>query len=140
MASGNPATPTDLELRWRPLTTDERGVATYLLDDAWELIQARVPKVKERVDDGSLPTGLVIAVETSMVLRVLRNPEGKRQEAIDDYSWTRDQAVSSGLLYLADEELSLLSPAGATSTAYTIRPGGTATSGYWAAPDLWVSP
>lgn len=50
----------------------------------------------------------VIRVLCTAVLRVMKNPDGKRQESIDDYSWTRDQAVSSGLLYFGDGELSAL--------------------------------
>ena len=47
-----------------------------------------------------------------MVLRVLRNPNGVRQESIDDYTWIRDNAVSAGLLYVADDEVENLSPSG----------------------------
>lgn len=129
----NPATVADLEARWRPLSSDESSVAQALLDDAWEILLARVPLLSNRLDDASLSEGLVIAVETAMVLRVLKNPDGKRSESIDDYTWVRDNAVSAGLLYLDGAELLQLSPD--RSDAYTISPFGE--PGFSARPLNW---
>lgn len=131
------ATVTDLEARWRPLSELEAATATALLDDAWSIIRSRVPSIDARLagSSESVDEQLVIAIECAMVLRVLRNPDGKRQESIDDYSWTRDNAVSAGLLYLSDDELTMLSPAGASSASFTVRPGGTPG---WAQPHPWV--
>jgi hypothetical protein len=44
-----------------------------------------------------------------MALRVLRNPNGVRQWSVDDYSETRDSALSAGSLYVSDDEAALLS-------------------------------
>jgi hypothetical protein len=44
------------------------------------------------------------------VVRVLRNPDGKLQESIDDYSYRRADSVADGALYLTDEEWRLLRP------------------------------
>ena len=117
----NPVTVSDLEARWRPLSSAENDVAGSLLSDAWEILLARVPSLNDRLLNGSLSQGLVVAAVTAMVLRVLRNPEGKRMESIDDYSWTRDNAVSAGLLYASDDELRLLS--GVRRGAFSIAPG-----------------
>ncbi len=54
---------------------------------------------------------MLASVIEDMALRVARNPDGKKSEAIDDYSWTLDSRVSAGLLYLSDDELALLVPA-----------------------------
>jgi len=140
MAS-NPAIYTDLEARWRPLSVAEQTVATALLADAWQIMLSRVPFLSSRLDivppaaAAELSVDLVTAVECAMVLRVLKNPDGKRQESIDDYSWMRDNAVSAGLLYLTDDELSDLSPAGASTDAFTITPFGT--PGYSGRPIDW---
>ena len=134
----NPVTVADLEARWRPLTPVEASVAASLLSDAWAIMLARVPGLEARLSS-TLSGDLVVAVESAMVLRVLRNPDGKRQETIDDYSWTRDNAVSAGLLYLSDEELSLLGPAGAVSNAFSIRPYGAPDGGgTWLDTTTWV--
>lgn len=120
----NPVTTDQLAARWRPLTSAETVVAQSLLDDAWTILQARVPGLAARLDAATLDPELVVAVESAMVLRVLRNPDGKRQESIDDYSWTRDNAVSAGLLYLGDDELTLLSPQATLGGAYVVSLGG----------------
>ncbi|MGN6245117.1 MAG: Gp19/Gp15/Gp42 family protein [Motilibacteraceae bacterium] len=129
--AGNPAAVSDLVRRWRPLSDSEQIIAASLLDDAWQILLSRVALLQSRLDPADTATTvkldpkLVVAVETAMVLRVLRNPDGKRQESIDDYSWTRDNAVSAGLLYATDDELAMLAPAGASTNAFTITPTGT---------------
>lgn len=39
-----------------------------------------------------------------MVLRVLRNPDGKREEAVDDYRYVIDSSRSTGEVYLSVSE------------------------------------
>jgi len=102
--------PASVAGRWRPLTAAELTLATQLLKDAEAIITARLPTLAARVTAGTLTSSLIEAVQVAMVLRVMQNPEGKRQESIDDYSWTRDNAVSSGLLYLGEDELARLLP------------------------------
>lgn len=104
----NPVTTSDLEARWRTFTAEESGVAAALLDDAWAILLARDATIDTRLTAGTLDAALVRAVVSAMVLRVMRNPDGKRQESIDDYSWTRDEALSAGSLYVSDDELALL--------------------------------
>jgi hypothetical protein len=123
----NPITTTDLADRWRPLTADEETVAQALLDDAWAVLLAQVPGIEARLEAGTLSEALVRKVETAMVLRVLRNPEGWRQWSIDDASFTRDQSLSAGLLYLAPGESAELAPVPSSSAsrgAYIISFGG----------------
>jgi len=105
----NPVTPSDLADRLgRDLTTTETTTATALLIDAWAVLIARDPSIDARLADSSLSADLVRVVVSAMVLRVLRNPDGKRQEAIDDYSWTRDTTLAGGSLYVSEDELALL--------------------------------
>lgn len=104
----NPVTVTDLEFRWRPLTPAESTTAWALLEDAWAVLTVRAPALESRLVAETVSMGAVVQVVTAMVLRVLRNPDGKRQVSIDDYSYTIDQARSTGGLYVSDSELELL--------------------------------
>lgn len=108
----NPATVTDVEDRWRPLTTDETVVAQTFLTDAWALLTARRPTLEADITAGTVTTANAVRVVVAMVLRVLRNPDGKRIESIDDYSYTRDDEVSTGLLHVTPAELADITPNG----------------------------
>lgn len=123
----NPATVADIESRWRPLSTQETTNAQTFLDDAWVMLKRRMAVTgvdieAEIATDADLSAD-VVRVLCAAVLRVLKNPDGKRQESIDDYSWTRDEAVSAGLLYLDDGDLDGLIPgAGTKGRAFTVDP------------------
>ena len=108
----NPATPTDVENRWRSLTVDETAVAYTLLDDAWAILVARRPTLEADITAGTVSEANVVRILANMVLRVMKNPEGKRSEQIDDYSYTRDTALSAGELYVTADELADLTPDG----------------------------
>jgi hypothetical protein len=73
-------------------------------------------------DLGVLARGVLV----DAVLRVLRNPDGKVQESIDDYSYRRADAVADGSLYLTDDEWALLAGPGSAvaSNSFTIVPYG----------------
>ena len=45
-----------------------------------------------------------------MALRVLRNPDGKVEESIDDYRYRRDALLASGVLHVTDDELADVTP------------------------------
>jgi hypothetical protein len=65
----------------------------------------------------------VVRILATAVLRVMKNPDGKVRESIDDYSWARDESVSAGLLYFRDDELDSLVPgSGETGRAFMIDP------------------
>lgn len=143
MAS-NPATVDDLSNRsLRQLSVDELRVGEVLLDDAWSIIVAQRPTVIARLDapsgDPALST-LIVQIACAMVLRVLNNPDGKLEEAVDDYRWRRDSALSSGALYLSDAELALLAAGDTVSDgAFTIRPARVGYGpGYWSDSTTWV--
>lgn len=104
----NPVQATDLEARFRPLSELETAAAQDLLNDAWGLIGPHLPAVTRRMDAGLLTDGTVKAVVKAMVFRVLRNPDGIRQFGSDEASFTRDNALSTGELYLSDTELVVL--------------------------------
>lgn len=106
----NPTTIADLESRWRPLTEDESVNATALLEDAWVMLLARRPSVEANIAAGTVAGANVRRVVCAIVLRVLRNPEGKLEEAIDDYRYRRDSLISSGVLHVTPDELADITP------------------------------
>ena len=139
MAS-SPATATDLSNRsLRTLTTQETTVGGVLLGDAWNIIVAKVPSADARLDAAAFES-LVVQIQCAMVLRVLNNPDGKLEEAGDDYRYRLDQAVSTGALYISDAETALLGTNDSGSDgAFTIRPGGVVSgNGYWSDTTTWV--
>lgn len=109
------ATLADLEDRLgRDLTDEETRRATAWLEDATALILNRFPQYE------SAPTAISKKVCCAMVLRVLNNPDGKRQESIDDYSYTIDSSRSRGEVYLSQDEEDELRPP--KKTAFSIVP------------------
>ena len=124
----------------RTLTDSERRQVDAWLDDIESSILSRIPTLHDMVTAGTLLRQTVVKIEAAAVIRVLRNPDGKLTERIDDYSWTRDSSTATGALYLTDEEWAELTPSAATD-AFTIRPHyepgwcAEAPSGAW-----WVSP
>ncbi|HET7386979.1 MAG TPA: Gp19/Gp15/Gp42 family protein [Nocardioidaceae bacterium] len=106
----NPAALSDLENRWRPLSTQEQTNGQTFLDDAWRMLRRRVTNLETNIATDTDLHDEAVRVIAQAVLRVMKNPDGKRQESIDDYAWTRDQAVSAGLLYFTDQEINDLIP------------------------------
>lgn len=95
----------------RTLTDPERVATQVWLDRATAEVRRRVKTVDDRIADGTLDSTLVAGVVVDMVLRVLRNPDGKVSESIDDYTFRRADSLAAGALYMTDGEMSLLSPA-----------------------------
>lgn len=123
----NPASISDVVLRWRPLTEQEAATATAFLDDAWALLTARRPSLEADLTAGTVSHANAVRVVSAMVLRLLKNPEGKLEESIDDYRYRRDSALSSGELYVTDDELADLTPgrpSGGVRSVRLVTPGG----------------
>ena len=106
----NPATVADIEARWRPLSSQETTNATAFLDDAWAMLLHRRPSLEANITAGTVSEENVVRVVATMVLRVLKNPDGLLEESIDDYRYRRDALVSSGALQVIDDELETLTP------------------------------
>lgn len=127
----------------RTLTEQELLVGETLLDDAWGILLSRVSGIGDRVEAAPLDVAfraLVVQIQVAMVLRVLRNPEGKLQETQDDYSYRLDSAVSTGALYVSEAEVALLAGGDSVSdTAFTIKPySAQIGAGYWSDSTTWV--
>jgi hypothetical protein len=121
----NPVITADLEARFRPLSTAEEVTAQALLDDAWAVLLTVIPDLEARMAAGTPSTSLVVSVASAMVLRVMRNPNGVRSWSVDDYSETRDNSIAAGSLYVAPEEVRLLTglASSARSGAFSVTPG-----------------
>lgn len=91
------------------------GQLTALIAKAETRLNAVVPSLAARFEAGEelggQPIGDVVkGVVEDMVLRVAKNPEALRSFGIDDFQAVLDNAVSSGRLYVAADEETLLSP------------------------------
>ena len=87
-----------------------------LIAKAGERILGAYPTILDRLAAESIQPGAVKGVIEDMVLRVARNPNGYRQVSIDDYNRTIDTALSSGQLYISDQEAELLAPPSKSKT------------------------
>jgi hypothetical protein len=115
----------DIADLYGPLTQEQQLKSVRLLEFAGALVRQQVPRVDERLLDGTMEPDALAAIVTAMVVRVLRNPDGRRQgsRSIDDFSesWTIDAALSTGALYLSDAERASLLPVGAARTVRSVR-------------------
>lgn len=124
----NPATTADVANRWRSLSVQQTVNAQTFLDDAWRDVRRGVPDIETRLaaPDSADLSADAVKIMADAVLRVLKNPDGSKREAIDDGSWEPNQAAASGLLYLTADELDMVraAPEGYVGPAYVISLGG----------------
>ncbi len=106
-------------------SNDERLQITTWLNDAERLILRRIPDLEAKVEDGSICRDDVVLVEANAVFRKVKNPDGKQNERIDDYSYGLGDDAAKGEVFIADDEWSLLlSDDDGIDGAFTITPGG----------------
>lgn len=118
----NPASVGDVESRFRLLTDAERVNAEAWLADAWSILTTHRPNLPDDLDDpAAVSESEVRRVVANMVVRKLQNPDGKLEEAGDDYRFRRDSAVSSGELYASERELEAVTPASEGRTRNSVR-------------------
>lgn len=120
------ATTDDVAARWHSLTAAQSSAASVLLDEASALLRQLVgAELDDRVAADPDLAVITRGVTAAMVLRVLRNPDGKTAESIEDYSYRRSDATSDGSLYVSDDELSrLLSRSVPMTGAYVVSLSG----------------
>lgn len=94
----------DVEEVWQSDETFPSEIADALLAQASAKLRVMVPTIDTLVTD-ELKAELAKIAVVNAVRRVLRNPDGLLQETIDDYTWRRDSAVSSGALYIDAADL-----------------------------------
>jgi hypothetical protein len=129
------ATWDDVQVRLgRSLSPSEQQQVAAWLEDIESTIKSRIPNLDALVAAGTLLASVLVKIESAAIIRVLRNPDGKLTERIDDYSWTRDNSTATGALCLTDEEWDELTPSGSYE-AFTIRPSYEPGVQYWK-PDM----
>lgn len=109
----------DIELEWnRQVPADALAHVNWLIDKA-EAALVVTPGLAVRITAGLVPPQNLRHVVAAMVVRVLRNPEGKRSETAGDYSYELASGSSgdSGL-YLTSLDRRLL---GLGGRAHSIR-------------------
>ena len=107
----NPATISDVERRFRPLTTDlEKTNAAAWLEDVWVEACARAPGVQARMDTGVLSSALVVRVVAGATARLLRNPERLREWSGDDVRYSPETGPGGGMHLTVDEVALLAGP------------------------------
>ncbi|SDZ12061.1 Phage protein Gp19/Gp15/Gp42 [Saccharopolyspora shandongensis] len=107
------ATYEDVQVRLgRELDETEQATVTTRLGDAELLLSQRV-KIEEADQDA------LRLVESEMVLRLIKNPEGIRQETDGTYGYSLSNEVASGKLEVLPREWNLL---GFRGSIYSIAP------------------
>lgn len=92
----------------RELDTDEETLVEARLEDAELILRSRIPDMDDKVLDDPIFEKILIMVESEMVLRLVRNPDGYTQETDGNYSYTISRAVAGGLLEVLPGEWALL--------------------------------
>jgi len=92
----------------RELEDGEVLLVDTRLGDAELLLKQRIPDLDEQVAASDDYEALVTMVESEMILRLVRNPDGYSQESDGNYSYAIYQAVASGKLEITADELRLL--------------------------------
>src|SRR6478735_3964414 len=95
----------------RPITdSNEVAQVEAWLGDVESLILARIPDLADWVAGGVPSEAVVKMVEANAVVRKVKNPDGKQNERIDDYSYGLNADAARGDLFLTDAEWALLEP------------------------------
>lgn len=116
------ATHEDVQSRYeQQLDSGLEAIVDVRLGDAERLIRRKIKDLDDRVDldpdeDNYLDVELVKQVESEMVLRLIRNPDGYSQESDGNYSYAIYQQVASGKLSVTDDEWELLGLGGGVWT------------------------
>jgi hypothetical protein len=125
----NPTNTEGLQSRsFRTLTPAELKTAETLLDDTWymlighkRIIFAALSVTDEHPVVDPILKRNVERLIYDAVKRVVDNPEALLEEQSDDYRYRRDVAVSSGKLYILQEDLDSLFEE-TSAAAFTITP------------------
>ncbi|WP_372699414.1 hypothetical protein [Arthrobacter sp. JSM 101049] len=104
----------DVTAVWRPLSPAEETIVPGLSTQAWIRLVSASPDLQANLDKDDVTEDAVKSAMTSMIVRVLKNPDSVRQlsKSYDDWSksQTLDSSVSTGELYVNEHELALITP------------------------------
>jgi hypothetical protein len=103
------ATTDDVAVRWgRTPTAEETAQIDVRLNDVERMIYKKIPDLDILIAAGTLDVEDVVQVESEVVLRVVRNPEGYVSETDGNYSYQFSQSTRAGVLEILPEEWALL--------------------------------
>lgn len=93
----------------RPITDQtEVSQVNAWISDVETIIRTRVTDIDERLNTGVLNPTVLCFVTANAVIRKVKNPDGKQNERIDDYSYGLTEDAARGDLFLTDAEWGLL--------------------------------
>jgi len=129
------ATADDVAVRWaRELTCEVVALVETRLEDVERMIKRTIPDLDELVSAGMIDVEDVIQVESDVVLRLARNPEGYASETDGNYMYQLRSDLASGKLEITDDEWAIL---GVTRDRFfTIRAYGAVEGGTYAPPTV----
>jgi hypothetical protein len=95
----------DIELEWNQQVPPENEAHVNWVIDKAEAVLVTIPGLAARITAGTVTAQQLKFVVAAMVVRVLRNPEGKRSETAGDYSYELATGSSgeSGMFLTAAE-------------------------------------
>ncbi|WP_423058702.1 Gp19/Gp15/Gp42 family protein [Brevibacterium linens] len=107
----------------RPITdAAEVDQVNAWISDVEATIQSRIEDLPERVVSDSVYAALVKKIVAQIVGRKVKNPDGKQNERIDDYSYGLGSEAARADLKPTEDEWEELAPGtSAGSEAFTIR-------------------
>lgn len=111
-------------------SASELAQVTAWIEDIKAMILVRLPTIEDRVETGDLSQAVLSSVVSNAVIRKIKNPDGKQNERIDDYSYGLTADAARGELFLTDDEWDLLSVQ-RTSAAFSIQAVSPARRSAW---------
>lgn len=107
----------DVIARWDgPVPLEQLDYIDTKLSDAEVEVTALVGDIMSRIVAGKTTAAAVRIVLCRMVIRVLRNADGVKTQTVGPFSYTLDQQVASGRLFVSREDRRLLGFRGSAST------------------------
>ncbi|WP_111508365.1 Gp19/Gp15/Gp42 family protein [Mycobacterium kyogaense] len=98
------ATVDDVEELWaHEFTNAERTLVERRLSQAERMIRRRISDLDDRATDPDYRADL-IDIESDVVLRLIRNPDGYESEQDGEYAYRFHPEAASGKLEITDEE------------------------------------
>lgn len=95
------------------------------IGDVESLIRNRIRDIDERITAGDVSAEELTRISSNAVIRKVKNPDGKQNERIDDYSYGLVEDAAKGELFLTDDEWASLEGFSDASSAFTIRMAAT---------------
>jgi hypothetical protein len=104
--------PQDITDRWvGGGTPTDADLMQALINDAEAIILSEYPRIQDRIDDSSLPLGMLKLVVSRMVSRVLRNPDmvSYWQQQTGPFGQARNFGENVDI-WMNDQEKDMLAP------------------------------